>query len=178
MKTQIVATALALAFAPALMAQTLELPARKFHLEQCLQKALAKYPGKVKSAELEVEGGVAHYEFAIETLADGNTWEVECNADTGEITQAERDVKRDDPAFAKVAKISVQKAIETAVGKYPGMPTEVEFEVSPDGRAWYEVNIVQTNGKTIEVMVDAATGAVLGAEDESDEMEIFRIGDD
>jgi uncharacterized membrane protein YkoI len=40
------------------------------------------------------------------------------------------------------------------------------------------VNIVQTNGKTIEVMVDAATGAVLGAEDESDEMEIFRIGDD
>ncbi len=178
MKIRILAATAALAFAPAVMAQTLELPARKFHLEQCLQKALAKYPGKVKSAELEVEGGVAHYEFAIETLADGNTWEVECNADSGEITQAERDVKRDDPAFAKVAKISVQKAIDVAVGKYPGMPTEVEFEVAPDGRAWYEVNIVQTSGKTIEVMVDAVTGTILGAEDESDELEIYRIGDD
>lgn len=178
MKTRIIAVAFATAFAPSLMAQTLELPARKFHLEQCLQRALAKYPGKVKSAELEVEGGVPHYEFAIETLADGNTWEVECNADSGEITQAERDVKRDDPAFTKVAKIGVQKAIEIAIGRYAGMPTEVEFEVSPDGRAWYEVNIVQTSGKTIEVMVDAASGAVLGAEDESDELEIFRIGDD
>ncbi len=170
--------ALAAALSPALLAQTLTLPERKFPLEACLQKALAQYPGKVKAAELEVEGGVPHYEFLIETLVDGETWEVECNANTGAITNAERDVKRDDPAFTQVAKIDVRKALDIALAKYPGMPTEVEYEVSPNGRAWYEITVVQSSGKSIEVMVDAATGAILGAEDESDEMEIFRIGDD
>lgn len=177
-RSRLALAALATALSPALCAQTLTLPERKFPLEACLQNALAQYPGKVKSAELEVEGGVPHYEFVIETLADSHTWEVECNANTGAITSVERDVKHDDPAFAQVAKIDVRKALDIALAKYPGMPTEVEYEVSPDGRAWYEVNIVRPNGKSIEVMVDAATGTILGAEDESDEMEIFRIGDD
>jgi len=177
MRVQLLVAALAVSVTPA-VAQTLELPARNFNLEQCLQAALAKYPGQVKSAELEVEAGVPHYEFKIKTLVDGKEWEVDCNANTGAIGEVERDVERDDPAFKGVARIGVREALDAVAAQYPGMPMEVEFEVSPEGGAWYEITILQKNHRSIEVMVDAVSGRILGAKDEGNELEIFAIGED
>lgn len=160
------------------VAQTLDIPKTKVSMEGCLQAVLARYPGKVKAVEMEIERGVPYYEFEITTLLDGHTWEAECNADTGAITKVERDVKPDDPAFAKVARISAAEAMKIALAKVPGQPKEIEYEVSPEGRAWYEFTIVGRNGTSTEVMVDAATGEVIGTENEVDEQEIYRIGDD
>lgn len=176
LKTPVLA-ALALVAAP-VGAQSLDIPKTKYSMEQCLQTVLAKYPGAVKTVELEIERGVPYYEFEIKTLVDGLEWEAECNANTLEIAKVERDVKADDPAFTSVAKIGAADAMKIAVQKAPGMPTEIEYEVSPDGRAWYEFTITQAGGKTIEVMVDAATGEVIGMEDEREEAEIYRIGGD
>jgi uncharacterized membrane protein YkoI len=174
LKTVVIA-ALAVVAAP-VWAQSLEIPKTKYSMEQALQAVLAKYPGKVNSVELELKNGVPHYEFEIKTLVDGHEWEIECDANTLEITGAERDVEADDAAFTSVAKLSVADAMKIAVQKAPGMPTEVEYEVSPDGRAWYEFTITQAGGKSIEVMVDAATGQVIGMEDERDEAEVYCIG--
>ncbi len=165
-------------FAVPAFSQSLDIPKTKVSMEQCLQTVLARYPGKVKSVELEIERGVPYYEFEITTLLDGHTWEAECNADTGAISKVERDVKADDPAFTKVARISAAEAMKIALAKVPGQPKEIEYEVSPDGRAWYEFTIIGKNGATTEVMVDAATGAVIGTEGEADEQEIYRIGGD
>jgi uncharacterized membrane protein YkoI len=174
----IILTMLGLAASATVTAQTLNLPERKFNLEQCLQSALATMPGEVKSAELEVKDGIAYYEFGIKSLVDGHTWEVECSGDTGAIGKMERDVEKGDEAFKSVAKVNISEAMKAALKAHAGMPQEVEFEVSPDGRAWYEITVLKSDGTSIEVMVDAATGAVLGAEDETNEREYFRIGDD
>lgn len=177
MKSIPFAAVLSLAAMPA-VAQSLDIPKTRVSMEQCLQTVLARYPGKVKSVELEIERGVPYYEFEVTTLLDGHTWEAECNADTGAVTKVERDVKADDPAFAKVARISAAEAMRIALARVPGQPREIEYEVSPEGRAWYEFTIVGKNGVTTEVMVDAATGEVIGTEDESEEQEIYRIGGD
>ncbi|MCA3132551.1 MAG: PepSY domain-containing protein [Betaproteobacteria bacterium] len=177
MKALPLAAILSVACLPA-FGQTLDIPKTKVSMEQCLQAVLAKYPAKVKSVELEIERGTPYYEFEITTLLDGHTWEAECNANTGAISKVERDVKPDDPAFAKVARISAAEAMKIALAKVPGQPKEIEYEVAPDGRAWYEFTIVGKGGATTEVMVDAATGEVIGTEDETDEQEIYRIGGD
>ncbi|MCW5626355.1 MAG: PepSY domain-containing protein [Burkholderiales bacterium] len=158
--------------------QTLDLPAKKLGMEACLQAVLAQYPGKVLSVELEIEQGVPLYEFEIKSVLDGNKWEVECNADTGAVVKAERDVEPTDPAFTSIAKISVAEALKIALKKVPGIAKEVEYEISPDGHAWYEFTIVYGGGKRTEVSVDAATGAVIATEDERDELEVYRIGAD
>jgi uncharacterized membrane protein YkoI len=175
---RIILTMLGLTASATVSAQTLNLPARNFNLEQCLQSAMATMPGTVKSAELEVKDGIAYYEFSIKSFVDGHTWEVECSGDTGAIGKIERDVEKDDEAFKSVAKINTREALQAALKVHDGMPQEVEFEVSPEGRAWYEITVLGRDGSSIEVMVDAATGEVLGAEDESSEREYFRIGDD
>jgi uncharacterized membrane protein YkoI len=177
MKLVPVVALLSLSTLPA-FAQSLDIPKTKVSMEQCLQAVLAKHPGKVKSVEMEIERGVPYYEFEVTTLLDGHTWEAECNADTGAIGKVERDVKADDPAFTKVARVGAAEAMKIALAKVPGQPKEIEYEVSPDGRAWYEFTIIGKNGASTEVMVDAATGAVIGTEDEADEQEIYRIGGD
>jgi uncharacterized membrane protein YkoI len=159
-------------------AQSLDIPKTAYSMEQCMGAVLAAYPATVLSVEMEIEGGVPYYEFEIRTLLDGHRWEAECNANTGKVEKVERDVKPDDPAFAAVARVTAAQALKAALAKVPGRPTEVEYEVSPDGRAWYEFTITPSGGRPMEVMVDAATGTVIGTEDERAEVEIYRIGGD
>ena len=174
MKVRWMACLIAICSTPAL-AGGLELPERKFQLEHCLQAALEKIPGKVKSAELEVKGGIPQYEFEIESLIDGKTWEVECSGETGLLGEIERDVERDDPAFAAAARLTLQEAVDRALARHPGHASEVEFEISPDGGAWYEISIL-SGGRNLEVTVNAATGEIMEVKDEADEQEIYQIG--
>ena len=48
--------------------------------------------------------------------------------------------------------------------------------MGPDGRAWYEFTLQANDGTRSEVMVDAATGEVMGIDDDRDEREYYRIG--
>jgi uncharacterized membrane protein YkoI len=159
-------------------AQHFEIPKAAFSMEHCLQLVMNRYPAHVKSVEMESKSGRLKYEFEIKTVLGGVEWEVECSADTGEITQVERDVKPDDDAFKDVARVSEEQALAIAVERVPGTVREIEYEVSPDGRAWYEFTLLLKDGTTTEVMVDAATGDILGVDDEQDEGEFYRIGGD
>lgn len=159
-------------------AQHFEIPKAAFGMEHCLQALMNRFPSHVKSVELESKGSRLTYEFEIKTVVGGVEWDVECSADTGEITQVERDVKADDAAFRDVARIPEADALAIAIARTPGTLREIEYEVSPDGRAWYEFTLQLKDGTTTEVMVDAATGEVLGVDDEKDEREFYRIGGD
>lgn len=53
-------------------------------------------------------------------------------------------------------------------GEHPGQVVEVELEYSRGLRV-YEVELITAQGRLIEVDMDAATGAILGIEDETDD---------
>jgi uncharacterized membrane protein YkoI len=171
-------TACYLLAAGAAQAQHFEIPKAAFGMEHCLQAVMNRFPSHVKSVEMESKNGRMSYEFEIKTVMGGVEWDVECSADTGEITQVERDVKPDDAAFRDVARVSESDALAIAVGQAPGTLREIEYEVAPDGNAWYEFTLQLKDGTTTEVMVNAITGDVMGVDDERDEREFYRIGGD
>ncbi len=171
-------TACSLLVAGTAQAQHFEIPKAAFGMEHCLQAVMNRFPSHVKSVEMESKNGRLSYEFEIKTVMGGVEWDVECSADTGEITQVERDVKPDDPAFRDVARVSESDALAIAIGRVPGTLREIEYEVAPDGGAWYEFTLQLKDGTTTEVMVNAITGDVLGVDDEREEREFYRIGGD
>jgi uncharacterized membrane protein YkoI len=178
LKFRTLAPALFLACAIDAGAEGFELPKTSYSMEHCLQVVQNRMPSKLKAVELESKGGRFQYEFEIVTIADGVEWDVECSADTGEITWIERDVKPEDAAFRDVAKLTLVDALAVARARFPGLLTDVEYEVGPDGRAWYEFTLQANDGTRSEVMVDAATGEVMGVDDDRDEREYYRIGAD
>ncbi|WP_163833640.1 PepSY domain-containing protein [Spartinivicinus ruber] len=59
-------------------------------MNQLLQRVRRRYPGELLNAELEKEGSRYEYELKILT-PQGQVWEIEVNAQTGAILEAERD---------------------------------------------------------------------------------------
>lgn len=143
----------------------------KAGLERCLQAALAAKPGQVVKLEAKVEKGVPVYEFDI-VAADGRSWDVECNANTGKVTEIEEEVAGADAASFKArAKVSEADARKVALDAYPGEIVETEYEVESDGSASYEFDIRTKDGKEWKVEVDAATGKIVEAN-----REVFQVG--
>lgn len=131
-------------------------------LGKCVEKALAKYNGKIVKLEYKIEQKTAVYEFDIET-ADGKAWEVECDVKTAQITETEEEVAVDDPRFVSKAKFTEKQAIATALAAYPGKVIEVEYELESDGKATYEIDILQKDNDEVKVKVevDATTGKIV-----------------
>lgn len=63
------------------------------------------------------------------------------------------------------ASVSIQQAIETATAKAPGKVIEAELEAEHDTTVW-EVEIVNSENKVLEVHIDAKTGKVIDVEEE------------
>jgi len=110
------------------------------------------------------------YEFDIET-PDGKAWDVECDAKTSKVTEIEEEVKKDDPRFVALAKVTEEAAKATALAKHPGTVVEVEYELEPDGKASYEFDILEADGEEVKVEVDATTGKIVEVS-----YEIYQIG--
>ncbi len=70
----------------------------------------------------------------------------------------------------KDAKVTIDQAIKTALEKVPGTAVEAELEKKHDKTVW-EVEVVGADGKTSEIHVDAATGAVIDVEAKKEEKE-------
>ncbi len=70
----------------------------------------------------------------------------------------------------KGAKVTIDQAIKAALEKAPGTAVEAELEKKHDKTVW-EVEVVGADGKTSEVHVDAATGAVIDVEAKKAEKE-------
>lgn len=140
-------------------------------IETCLDAALDTIPGDARKVELKMEGDAPIYEFDIEAMADGNTYNVECSAEEGFITEIEREVDINDPVFQKLAKISQDEARETALMFHTGDVVYSEIEVGFDGAATYEFDIQSIHGYEVKVDVDAATGEI-----EEANIELYEIG--
>jgi uncharacterized membrane protein YkoI len=129
-------------------------------LGKCVEKALAKHNGKIVKLEYKTEQKKAIYEFDIKT-ADGKAWEVECDVKTANITETEEEVAADDPRFVAKAKFTEEQARATALAAYPGSVVEVEYELESDGKASYEIDILQKDNDEVKVEVDATTGQIV-----------------
>jgi uncharacterized membrane protein YkoI len=143
----------------------------KSGLEKCMRAALAAKPGEVVKLEAKVEKGAPVYEFDI-VGADGRAWDVECNANTGKVTEIEEEVANADAvSFKARAKVSEADARKVALEKYPGEIVETEYEIESDGSASYEFDIRAKDGKEWKVEVDASSGKIVEAN-----REYFQVG--
>ena len=155
------AALLAAAFTTSAMADHANIKPKAYDsLGNCVKAALSKHDGKIVKVEMKSEQKVAVYEFDIES-ADGTAWDIECNAKTGKIIEVEQEVKADDAKFKAVAKVTEADAKATALAAYPGTVVETEYELESDGKASYEIDILEADGEEIKVEVDAVTGKVV-----------------
>ena len=139
-------------------------------IETCLDAALDTISGNPRKVELKMEGDDPVYEFDIEAK-DGNTYNVECNAEEGFITEVEREASANDPVFKKYSKVSLKDAESTALEFHPGKVVATEYEVGSDGSVTYEFDIQTTLGYEIKVDVSAITGEI-----EEANIELYEIG--
>ena len=150
----------------------IKMPKTKASMETCLKAALAKRDGDVVKLEFKDERGVPTYEFEI-VGKDNKSWELECDAKKGKITEEEQEVESgDDPLFKEKAKISLEQAKEIALKAHAGEVVEVEYEIESDGNASYEFDIKTADKGEIKLEVDATSGKII----EDNEKEIYQIG--
>lgn len=140
-------------------------------IETCLDAALDTIPGHARKVEMKMEGDDPVYEFDIESSVDKNTYNVECNAEEGFITEIEREVDANDSYFKSKAKVSIKDAEKTALAVHPGNVVSSEYEVGFDGSVTYEFDIQSKLGYEIKVDVDAVTGEI-----EEANIELYEIG--
>lgn len=129
-------------------------------LGKCVKSALTKHEGEIVKVEFKSEKKAGVYEFDIES-ADGTSWDIECDAKSGKVTEIEEEVKADDARFKAVAKVSESDAKATALAAHPGTLAETEYELESDGKASYEFDITEADGEEIKVEVDATTGKIV-----------------
>jgi len=84
----------------------------------------------------------------------------------GGLAYADGKDKEDDKAtMAAAAKVTIEQAVKTASQKVPGKIIEAELETKHNRLVW-EVEIVTSDKKVMEVHIDAASGAVIDVEEE------------
>lgn len=148
-----------------------KMPKTKVSMETCMNAALAKHNGEVTKLELKIENKVPTYEVEILTQ-DGKSWELECDANTGKITEEEQEVSSaEDPLFKEKAKITLEQAKEIALKSTSGEIVEVEYEIESNGDASYEFDIKTDKGE-VKLEVDATTGKIT----EDKQTEVYQIG--
>lgn len=71
-------------------------------------------------------------------------------------------VQRDAEIVKTFGLISAEQAREIALKEFPGVVTELELDDRDYGKGWkWEVEVVNADGKEVEVDLDAKTGKVL-----------------
>lgn len=156
--------------------------------------ALARVQGTINEGELEMENGKLIYSFDILNRKSGIT-EVQVDAKTGKIVSVKKEslaqeaaekrlenngkMKSDDDdddknhqanikKYAKQAKITMAQAKEIALKRIPGgtiLEEDLEME---NGRLQYAFDVKDTSGKVFDVEIDAKTGEVLKAVEDSE----------
>ncbi|HEY0659475.1 MAG TPA: PepSY domain-containing protein [Pyrinomonadaceae bacterium] len=164
----------------------------KITMDAARETALKRAPGTIEEGTLEKENGKLIYSFDIRT-SDREITEVQVDAKTGEIVSVEKedaakeaaekkqDSKKDDDdeedaatrsariaRLAKQAKITMQQAREIALKRVSGTITGEDLE-KEKGRLQYSFDIRDANGKVFDVEIDAKTGQVLKAVEDTED---------
>ena len=147
-------------------------------MEQAKTFALSRVPGTITEEDLERENGVLHYSFDIRD-ANGKVFDVEVDAKNGQILKAAADTEDEDDdddddnvttqqqaSLAQSAQVKKAQAEVIALNRIPGeiIKTEIERE---NGKLFWGFDIRDKNGKVFEVEVDANTGQIIKAQEES-----------
>ena len=140
-------------------------------VEQCLDQAYDTVPGHARKLEFKLEGDDPIYEFDIESTKDGFTYNVECNAEEGYITEIEKEVDENNPLFKSEAKITIDQARVKVLTIHPGKIKNEEREVGMDGSVTYEFDVQTNAGYEIKIDVDAKSGEI-----EETSFELYEIG--
>jgi uncharacterized membrane protein YkoI len=133
----------------------------KFSLADAIAKASKEVPGGTPvSAYMEDNEGKPRFfvYFAKET----KTIEIALDLKDGTVTQKET-LNEDDSKVVSAAKISMSKAIETALNKVPGKAVYADFDLDEKGPVEAEVDVF-AGGKVTKVYINAVTGDVIKTE--------------
>lgn len=173
MKRPLIFIAASFAASGALAAE-MKIPKTKVGMETCMQAVLKEKPGQVTKLEMKDERGTPTYEFDVKGK-DGKNWDIECDANTGKVTEVEQDVgSADHELFKPKVKFTEEQAKEIALKAHPGKIKEpTDFEIEPDGKASYEFDIMTDKGTEMKVEVDATSGKIVEAN-----QEYYGIGED
>jgi uncharacterized membrane protein YkoI len=128
--------------------------APKITMLEALKIATELVPGRVLEAELEDEEDMVFYEIEI-VSSDGIIIEVQVDAKTGQIIRQARE--------GEVSYITVEEAIKSATEFLRWNVVEIELD-EEDGKAVYEIKLINHLGDDQEIEVDALSGKVLEPE--------------
>jgi len=136
--------------------------AAKVTIEQAIKTVSDKVAGKVVEAELEkIEKKHNKLVWKVEVItAENKTMEVHIDADTGAVIRVE------EQNFKPAAKVTIEQAIKTVSDKVAGKVVEAELEKKHNKLVW-EVEVITAENKTMEVHIDADTGAVIHVEEQN-----------
>lgn len=153
MKKIIIALSLGAAFA---------LPAQAGEaIDACIAAAKQVKPGAIVKLESIEAEGKSVYEIEVRD-ENGFEYEVMCDIKTGKVIETESEVESPmAEAFKSKATVAEEDAIKTALKAYPGKVEEVEYEIEDDGKASYEIDIMQADGTEMKIEVDATSGKII-----------------
>lgn len=133
--------------------------------QQALATAREKFDGRPTSVELGWERGGLVY--TVELISDSQEYEVEIDADDGQVLAESTDGLDDDEAKSAGGKVidtpgivAVTDAMAAATEATPGRVEEWKLARNSGG-VYYEFDIVSGTGDDTEVHVDATSGKVL-----------------
>ncbi|ARU04138.1 hypothetical protein CCO03_05130 [Comamonas serinivorans] len=143
------ATGRVLAQEPDLGDQALTLAQLAAHLRRVEQQL----GSRVVDAEFEVNRGKAHYKLKLMPRGT-TTHKVLMDARTGAL---------EGPAgsLSATAITPMPEVLQALSGRFAGLVREVELEQDERQGAYYEIELAQDPGSTLELHVDARTGAIL-----------------
>lgn len=125
-----------------------------------LRKLLARHPGQVLDLELK-SVGESRLIYEIQLIQpDGRLRELAVDAQTGEPVGAEGH-RRDVLSRLK----PLPEILDRLPARYRGDTQEIELEFDQNGRYFYEIEIRLSDGRIIELDVDAITGEILNDEE-------------
>ncbi|WP_197284393.1 PepSY domain-containing protein [Bacillus sp. JCM 19041] len=121
--------------------------------------------GIVQQLERDQDDGVDLYEVEIEK--EGQEYELDIAADSGEVIRAENERSDDDDDDERTTlpegAISSDKAIEIALKEVKGTVTEVELD-EDDGQYVYEIEVETNKDEETKIDVNALDGKILKVE--------------
>lgn len=156
--------------------------------DQAKAVVLAQYPGAtITSIKLENEDGSLVYEIKLKTT-DGKSLEVSVDVQTKAVLQneaSETESEDEHEAIATQASITSDQAKAAVLVQYPGATIpNVKLE-NDDGSLIYKIELKTTDGKNIEVKVDAQNGEIIqtetaehGSQNEVEEQETPETSED
>ncbi|WP_052144683.1 PepSY domain-containing protein [Halalkalibacter okhensis] len=133
----------------------------KLTKEQAISKVKEVLPGQIKEIELDSDDGEVIYE--VELKYEGNDYDFEVDAFTGEIIEIDDDLLK--TPIAEDMKIDVAEAKKRAIESVgEGSVKEIELE-KKWGQYVYEIE-AKIKGEDGDIYVDAMSGEVLYIEDD------------